>query len=83
MFHQTRNISGWEVPTVAFGSPARDPIVLLVLGEIINEFTSNAVRKPGVPVPGILGVTTPSPWHSGSTPASTAAPTGAWMWRTS
>ena len=45
MFHQTRNISGWEVPTVAFGSPARDPLVLLVLGEIIKEFTSNAVRK--------------------------------------
>lgn len=45
MFHQTRNISGWEVPAVAFDSPARDPLALLVLGEIVNEFTNRAVRK--------------------------------------
>lgn len=45
MFHQTRNISGWEVPTVAFDSPVRDPLALLVLGEIVNEFTNRAARK--------------------------------------
>ena len=45
LFHQTRNISGWEVPTVAFDSPVRDPLALLVLGEVLNEFTSNARKK--------------------------------------
>ena len=42
MFLQTRNISGWEVPTVAFASPTREPLALLVLGEVVNQVTDKA-----------------------------------------